>query len=199
MSYHHLNLNKHTWVFSLNNENEEIPIIFRHNNLRIHESDSSFPRTFFVNDFEIVGKNSAQEFLLQNKEFDLRNKIVLEEQVSGTILDIINKNNNDGFGLAEIRSHSANKIIIDTSNSKSEFLVLTDAFYPNWVATIDEEKAKIYLADGLVRAIFVPEGNHTIEFQYEPVFFQSGGIISFVTGIFLIVVLVYSHKFKKIS
>jgi len=186
-------------VFSLNNENEEIPIIFRHNNLRIHESDSSFPRTFFVNDFEIVGKNSAQEFLLQNKEFDLRNKIVLEEQVSGTILDIINKNNNDGFGLAEIRSHSANKIIIDTSNSKSEFLVLTDAFYPNWVATIDEEKAKIYLADGLVRAIFVPEGNHTIEFQYEPVFFQSGGIISFVTGIFLIVVLVYSHKFKKIS
>ena len=186
-------------VFSLNNENEEIPIIFRHNNLRIHESDSSFPRTFFVNDFEIVGKNSAQEFLLQNKEFDLRNKIVLEEQVSDTILDIINKNNNDGFGLAEIRSHSANKIIIDTSNSKSEFLVLTDAFYPNWVATIDEKKAKIYLADGLVRAIFVPEGNHTIEFQYEPVFFQSGGIISFVTGIFLIVVLVYSHKFKKIS
>ena len=190
-------LGKNT-VFSLNTENEKMPIIFRHDNLRIHESDNSFPRVFFVNSFEIVDKGSAQEFLLQNKEFDLRNKIVLEDQIPDTILDIIKKNNNDGIGLAEIRSYSANDVIIDTNNSKSEFLVLTDAFYPDWVATIDGEETKIYRADGLVRAIFVPEGNHTIEFHYEPILFQSGGIISLIAGIFLIAVLVYSRKFKKI-
>ena len=184
-------------VFSLNSENEDTPIIFRYDNLRIYESDSSFPRTFFVNNFEIVDKDSAQEFLLQNKEFDLRNKVVLEEQILDSVSDIINKNDNHSIGLAEIRSYTANQVIIDTNNSKSEFLVLTDSFYPHWTASIDGEEAKIYRANGLVRAIFVPEGNHSIEFHYESAPFQLGGTVSFVTAVFLIGVLVYSRRFKK--
>ena len=76
-------------------------------------------------------------------------------------------------------------------------MVLTDAFYPHWTASIDGEEAKIYRANGLVRAIFVPEGNHSIEFHYESAPFQLGGIVSFVTAAFLIGVLVYSRTFKK--
>jgi len=184
-------------VFSLNSENEDTSIIFRYDNLRIYESDSSFPRTFFVNNFEIVDKDSAQEFLLQNKEFDLRNKVVLEEQILDSISDIINKNDNHSIGLAEIRSYTANQVIIDTNNSKSEFLVLTDSFYPHWTASIDGEETEIYRANGLVRAIFVPEGNHSIEFHYDSAPFQLGVIVSFVTAVFLIGVLVYSRRFKE--
>ena len=54
---------------------------------------------------------------MQNKEFDLRNKVVLEEQILDSVSDIINKNDNHSIGLAEIRSYTANQVIIDTNNS----------------------------------------------------------------------------------
>ena len=54
------------------------------------------------------------------------------------------------------------------------YLVLLDTFYPGWVATIDGRPAAIQRANYVGRAVFVPRGQHTVRFQYQPFAFRVG-------------------------
>ncbi len=60
-------------------------------------------------------------------------------------------------------------------------VLLSDTFYPGWYATVDGAPARIYRADYVMRAVFVPAGDHVIEFRYVPLSFQLGAAISVVT------------------
>lgn len=48
------------------------------------------------------------------------------------------------------------------------YLVFGDAHYPGWKAYIDGEPATLYRAHGALRAVFVREGEHEVEFVYRP-------------------------------
>jgi hypothetical protein len=50
----------------------------------------------------------------------------------------------------------------------SGFVVLADSHYPGWEAQIDGARAPVYAADGLFRAVFVPDGTHRVVFRYLP-------------------------------
>lgn len=68
------------------------------------------------------------------------------------------------IGAAKIEKYSANEIIITTTNSDSDALILLDIFYPQWKAEIDGQIVPIKPA-GVYRALDVPEGNHQIIFR----------------------------------
>ena len=66
------------------------------------------------------------------------------------------------------------------------YLVLTDAYYPGWVATVDGQPANIERADILFRAVKIPAGQHRVEFRYQPQSFIIGAAISIGTMVILI-------------
>ena len=47
-------------------------------------------------------------------------------------------------------------------------LLLTDAFYPGWTATVDGAPAPIQRADVMFRGVLLPAGQHQVEFSYSP-------------------------------
>ncbi len=47
-------------------------------------------------------------------------------------------------------------------------LVIADAWWPGWEATIDGREVTIYRADSLVRAVRWPAGRHVLEMHYRP-------------------------------
>ena len=73
-------------------------------------------------------------------------------------------------------------------------MILTDVFYPGWNVSIDGETSEILRANGLVRAVMIPEGSHIIEFNYIPSSFWFGLLISISTVILLFIVYLYSRK-----
>jgi uncharacterized membrane protein YfhO len=47
-------------------------------------------------------------------------------------------------------------------------LVIQDAWWPGWEATVDGAPTEILAADGLVRAVPFPPGRHAVELRYDP-------------------------------
>ena len=164
---------------------------FQFKDIYIKENYDVFPRAFLVNNFTVVEKDTAQEYLLKNPDFNLRQNVILEEKLSNELINQLKVNKYDKSNNVNIISYDANNILIKTGNNDASILVLTDIYYPGWRAFVDETETKIYRADGLVRAIFIPEGQHTIEFVYQPESYYNGIIISLVSAIILISTLLF--------
>jgi hypothetical protein len=91
-------------------------------------------------------------------------------------------------GDAWIMSYEPEKIVIGAESELNSLLMLTDANYPGWKATIDGVSTSIYEADILFRGVFVPAGEHIVEFTFEPGSFSTGWMIS-LAGIALWILL----------
>jgi hypothetical protein len=82
---------------------------------------------------------------------------------------------------ARIISYEPERVVIEANLGSEGYLVLTDAYYPGWRAEVDGKKQPILRAYILFRAVYLPEGEHTVEFIYDPISFKVGAAISLVS------------------
>lgn len=100
--------------------------------------------------------------------------------------------------IATIREYSANKIVIDANiKQTSSMVVLSDAYYPGWQATIDGTPAKIHRVDCAMRGVIVSPGSHTIVMSYQPLSFKIGLGISLTSlaGLILVGIIPAGRRF----
>ena len=65
-------------------------------------------------------------------------------------------------------------------------LVVADAWYPGWHATVDGQPAEILRANLLYRAVALEPGRHEVTFEYAPKSWRTGLIVSGVTALLLL-------------
>ena len=185
-------------VFSILSDSNEHNIVYQFEDIYIHENYDVYPRAFLVNNFKTVEKDTAQEYLLKNPDFNLRQNVILEEKLSNESINKLKLSNDNEINNVNIISYETNNVLIETSNFDASILILTDVYYPGWKAFIDGTETKIYRADGLVKAIFVPEGEHTIEFVYLPESYNTGITISLITAFILVAIYFVSrNKYRR--
>ncbi len=83
-------------------------------------------------------------------------------------------------------SYQPERVVVQAHLGAPGYLVLTDAYYPGWKALVDGRPAKIERADYYFRAVYLEEGEHTIEFVYAPLSFKVGVVISLASLAFVI-------------
>jgi hypothetical protein len=89
-------------------------------------------------------------------------------------------------GSAEVIPHNdPNRVRVAVEASGGGWLVLSDAFYPGWQARVDGARVSIYPADSLLRAVWVPAGDHRVEFAYRPASFWIGAVLSALAWVLL--------------
>lgn len=76
-----------------------------------------------------------------------------------------------------------NSVTARVSAEENTFINFSQNYYPGWKAYIDGKKTKIYMVNGLIQGMEVPEGNHSIEFRYAPISIVIGILISIVSVI----------------
>jgi uncharacterized membrane protein YfhO len=76
--------------------------------------------------------------------------------------------------------------VIDVAAPRDGYLVLTDAYYPGWIATVDGQSAEIERANIMFRAVRIPAGQHRMEMRYQPQSLALGLLISIGTAVFLV-------------
>ncbi|HUS71390.1 MAG TPA: YfhO family protein [Anaerolineae bacterium] len=147
--------------------------------IRIYENRNVLPRAFVVHDFKVLSDKEDIFTELANEEFDPGAYVVLEEEPSNySTADRLS----GGDSTARVMDYGPNKVIIEVYAASDGFLVLSDLYYNGWKAFVDGENEKVYKADYVFRAVRLAEGQHTVEFVFDPLSFQIGWRISAMTA-----------------
>jgi len=134
--------------------------------IRIYENTKFLPLAYFVSGAKILKKEEILKFL-KSEKFVPRREVVLEEgnESNGNI---------SFFRKALILKKNPLYISLLVDAPCNGWLVLTEAFYPGWVARVDGKKEKILRANYFLKAVPVSRGKHIVEFFYKPLSFVIG-------------------------
>ncbi len=77
-------------------------------------------------------------------------------------------------GTARIVEDLPERVVIEADAATPAYLVLSDTFDPGWSATVDGQPAPIWPAYLAFRAVYLPQGKHTVVFIYRPAGFVLG-------------------------
>ena len=83
-------------------------------------------------------------------------------------------------GNAEVTSLTPNQVEIRVKAERPAALVLSDAYYPGWRATVNDVETPIFPAYHAFRAVLIPEGESRVVFHYFPPSLKIGLALSVV-------------------
>ena len=71
-------------------------------------------------------------------------------------------------GQVVVVAYDDNRVALQVKSPAPAYLVLKDAFYPGWEATVNDAPAPIFRANLLFRAVPVPAGESAVVFRFDP-------------------------------
>lgn len=90
---------------------------------------------------------------------------------------------------------SNGRVRINVDGPRPGILMLADAYYPGWKATVDGEAAEVLRADGMFRGVLIKGGPHEVEFRYDPFSLRLGLYIT--AGAAVIVLFELRRVFRR--
>ena len=105
---------------------------------------------------------------------------------------------NTGPRAAHIVLDLPERVGVEVDAPSSGLLVLTDSDYPGWHVRIDGQEADILRAYSAPSAVEIPAGEHEIVFEYAPLTYRVGAILSlFSWGALIILGVVTVVGYRK--
>jgi hypothetical protein len=84
-------------------------------------------------------------------------------------------------GVVTNRRWGVNTAGFEVTADRPALLVVSQAWFPGWSASVDGERAPVVRVDGLVQGVPVPPGAHTVTLRYRPPGLVVGGVLSAAT------------------
>ena len=132
----------------------------------LYENEQVFPRAYLVG--EVVVEPGAVAALGRLAEIDWGRTAVVDAPVE------LPAAAGDAARAAQVVRYSPHDLEIQTRSSGPGLLVVTDAFYPGWRATVDGRPAPIMRTNLLFRGVALPAGPHRVRLWFEPVSVKAG-------------------------
>jgi hypothetical protein len=135
--------------------------------MALFRNDDASPRARLVGRARIEPDDERALALLADPAFDPVSEIVLAD---GEPLE------GDGSppGQAVIVATGPDGLELEVAPTTASYLLLSDSFFPGWVAEVDGEPRPIRRADVALRAVAVGPGDRRVSFRYEPGSLRAG-------------------------
>jgi hypothetical protein len=143
-------------------------------------------RAFIVHTAEVMNDDAAFA-RLRDTSFDATQTVLLGEGEGAQLANSSGEEQDQ----VDIKDYQSDRVILSVTTSQPGFLVLLDSWYPGWNAFIDGQSAPIYRADILFRALRIEPGTHTVVFEYRPMSFAAGAVISMTSLLIVLGMAVY--------
>jgi hypothetical protein len=153
-----------------------VPVFDQDPDINIYLNRSALTRALFVGRAVVVPTHDAAWAAVRADGFDPATTVILE---SGVPLS------NTPQSSLTITRYDPEQITIQVETDQAGYLVLPDAYYPGWRAEVDGQPAPIHRANFAFRAVYVPEGMHTVQWIFDPLLWKTGLAISAATLVML--------------
>ena len=133
---------------------------------------------------KLVEVKSANDEILGLKEFDEKK----EALVNTSVFHVANRVNYRVDSIASIRleDYKPNQLTYTSKNPNAGVAVFSEMYYANgWNAYVDGKPKDHFRVDYVLRALKIPEGEHSIEFRFEPEIVEKGSKIAIASSILL--------------
>lgn len=183
-------LNTKYFIFPAGQQRQTVPILNPH----------AYGNAWFVNKVQYV--NNA------NEEIDALDSIIPTETavVDTRFKDVLKgatESYKDSLSSIRLTSYAPNRLTYETNNAQDGIAVFSEIYYPDgWHVTIDGQPAELARADYILRTMYVPAGQHTIEMRFDPTSLHVtegiayGALALLVIGI-IVAVLIAKRKYVK--
>jgi hypothetical protein len=159
---------------------------------QIYLKDNYGPRAFVAPRALIIeGEKAALAALLQHAG-QLDQLVVLE--LAGQAPPPTLGSPTAGPSTVAITRYALNRVQLRANMAAPGFVVLADSYYPGWLATLDGLSTPLYRANSLLRAVYVPEGEHDLVFVFRPLDFFVGAGVSSLTLLLCLVALAWTYR-----
>lgn len=103
----------------------------------------------------------------------------------------------DSSDVINLINYEPNKLMYEYTSRNKALAVFSEIYYPKgWNAFVDGQPAPHFRANYVLRAMILPEGNHKIEFRFEPVVYSMGETISLVSSLIVIALVLIAIFFE---
>lgn len=138
---------------------------------------------WFVNEVKIA--NNADEEINSLKNLDYKNKTIISKEFAKKLK--VKTFVKDSLAKLNLLKYQPNYLKYKSSNKNNGFAIFSENYYGSgWNAYIDGQKTNHIRANYVLRAMEIPAGNHIIEFKFEPQIIKTGGIISLISFILMV-------------
>jgi hypothetical protein len=142
--------------------------------VRVYRLEDTLPRAYIATGVRRAASHANALDLVADPSFPARDTVVLEG--SGPV-----SSSGHSGAEARLRDYQNQFVRYETSSAVPGYLVLLDSYFPGWAAKLDGKPVPILRANYAFRAVEIPQGIHTVEFQYKPISFYAGLTISLVS------------------
>jgi hypothetical protein len=143
--------------------------------IKIYSVPSAFPRAWVVHDAVSIARDDQINTKMDDPAFDPRRQTFVEGAVPR--LASCPEKETETAALTE---RLPGRVKIDVNLHCRGMVILSDTYFPGWVATVDAQPATIYEAYGFLRGVVVDGGRHRIEMRYRPKSVYWGAALSLI-------------------
>jgi hypothetical protein len=153
----------------------------------------ALPRARLVGEALVVGEDRTLAAILGEGGFDYdpARQTVLTEPPP---LELAGGEVEGGVTWVE---RTPNRLVLEVSSSGPALLVLSENWFPAWMASVDGAPVSVLRADHTLRAVPVPEGTHRVEMWYESDLLRASAGVSAVCVLVLLGSVAWSLRASR--
>lgn len=157
----------------------------------IYRNAAPHPRVYVADEVRVEHDPQAILAMVRDPTFDPHRLALVENTLDDERAIMLS---GDGDAEARLTPLGPNDLVIETRTDAPRLVVVSEMWFPGWIATIDGRRVPIHRVNYILRGVEVPAGTHTIRMSYRPASALIGAGVTGLTLFGLIVAVVINRR-----
>ena len=159
---------------------------------QVQQNPGAMGNAWFVNNVNIVANADAEIAALNG--FNPDSTAIVDIRFSDQIIENLDNSN----ATITLEEYKPNYLKYTSSSTKDGIAIFSEIYYDKgWNAYIDGELKPHFRANYVLRGMQIPEGNHLVEFKFEPSTYKTGETVALASSVTLLLLLAFV-SFKEL-
>lgn len=153
---------------------------------QVQRNIAALGNAWFVENYKLVENPDSEITALSS--FEPATTAIVDKRFADYVKEI--KTGRDSLSVIKLSSYKPNHLIYEADAKKDEFAVFSEIYYDKgWNAYLDGKEMPYIRVNYVLRAMKIPQGNHKIEFKFEPKSYFTGEKIGFASSLILLLMI----------